>query len=50
MRDLFDEYSGTILTMICMFFSLTFIFHAFLGPNSLVSGVINVFCGTLGLK
>ena len=49
MNDLFDEYSGMIISAQCLFISIPFAFSIFVGSNSLVANIVNTFCASIGL-
>ncbi len=49
MSELFDEYSGMIIAAQSLFIAIAFAFNMFMGADSLVSYIVNIFCRSLGL-
>lgn len=49
MQELFEEYQGIILALICVFIATSIFFALFLGPDAITVDAVSSTLGGLGL-
>lgn len=50
MQELFEEYEGVIIALVCAIFAVSLIFYIFIGENALVKPIVDIVMKGLGLN
>lgn len=50
MQELFEEYEGVIIVLVCAILAVSLIFYIFIGENALVKWIVDTVMKGLGLN
>ena len=50
MQELFEEYEGVIIALVCAILAVSLIFYIFIGENALVKQIVDTVMKGLGLN
>ena len=50
MQELFEEYEGVIIALVCAILAVSIIFYIFIGENAIVKPIVDTVMKGLGLN